>query len=44
METGTPDRKGTTDGWLNRYLAVKGTCEACAAGERRPPRRSARWR
>jgi len=34
METGTPDRKGTTDGWLNRYLAVQGTCEAstCAPG------------
>ncbi len=34
METGTPDRKGTTDGWLNRYLAVEGTCEAssCAPG------------
>lgn len=30
METGTPDRKGTTDGWLNRYLAVQGTCESCA--------------
>ncbi|WP_411281194.1 DUF1501 domain-containing protein [Gemmatimonas sp.] len=30
METGTPDRKGTTDGWLNRYLAVEGTCEAKA--------------
>lgn len=29
METGTPDRKGTVDGWLNRYLAVAGTCEAC---------------
>ena len=28
MESGTPDRKGTTDGWLNRYLAVSGTCEA----------------
>ena len=28
METGTPDQKGTRDGWLNRYLAVKGTCEA----------------
>ena len=28
METGTPDVKGTPDGWLNRYLAVKGTCEA----------------
>lgn len=33
METGTPDRKGTTDGWLNRYLAVRGTCEACAPGD-----------
>jgi uncharacterized protein (DUF1501 family) len=30
MESGTPDRKGTTDGWLNRYLAVSGTCEAGA--------------
>ena len=29
METGTPDSKGTTDGWLNRYLAVKGTCDEC---------------
>ena len=29
METGTPDIKGTTDGWLNRYLAVKGTCDEC---------------
>jgi uncharacterized protein (DUF1501 family) len=29
METGTPDNKGTTDGWLNRYLAVKGTCAEC---------------
>lgn len=33
METGTPDRKGTPDGWLNRYLAVKGTCESCAPAE-----------
>ena len=33
METGTPDVKGTPDGWLNRYLATHGTCEACA-----PPR------
>lgn len=32
METGTPDRKGTPDGWLNRYLAVKGTCESCTPG------------
>lgn len=30
MESGTPDNKGTTDGWLNRYLAVSGTCEAGA--------------
>ncbi|MGQ0765768.1 MAG: DUF1501 domain-containing protein [Gemmatimonadota bacterium] len=30
MESGTPDRKGTPDGWLNRYLAVSGTCEECA--------------
>lgn len=30
METGTPDLKSTADGWLNRYLAVKGTCESCA--------------
>ncbi len=29
METGTPDIKGTADGWLNRYLAVKGTCDEC---------------
>lgn len=28
MESGTPDRKGTTDGWLNRWLATRGTCEA----------------
>jgi uncharacterized protein (DUF1501 family) len=30
MESGTPDDKGTRDGWLNRYLATHGTCEACA--------------
>src|SRR5260370_37480282 len=30
MESGTPDVKGTTDGWLNRYLAVQGTCAECA--------------
>ncbi len=30
MESGTPDRKSTRDGWLNRYLAVSGTCEACS--------------
>ena len=27
MESGTPDQKGTRDGWVNRYLALKGTCE-----------------
>lgn len=32
METGTPDNKGTSDGWLNRYLAVKGTCDECNLG------------
>ena len=32
MESGTPDRKGTADGWLNRYLATHGTCEACTTG------------
>lgn len=29
MESGTPDVKSTTDGWLNRYLAASGTCEQC---------------
>src|SRR3954468_4776094 len=29
MESGTPDNKGTRDGWLNRYLATEGTCESC---------------
>lgn len=29
MESGTPDVKGTDDGWLNRYLATSGTCEEC---------------
>jgi uncharacterized protein (DUF1501 family) len=29
MESGTPDDKGTREGWLNRYLATEGTCEAC---------------
>jgi uncharacterized protein (DUF1501 family) len=31
METATPDVKGTRDGWLNRYLALRGTCEAGCA-------------
>ncbi|HEV7703664.1 MAG TPA: DUF1501 domain-containing protein [Gemmatimonadaceae bacterium] len=30
MESGTPDVKGTPDGWLNRLLAAKGTCAECA--------------
>ncbi|HEU4564466.1 MAG TPA: DUF1501 domain-containing protein [Gemmatimonadaceae bacterium] len=30
LESGTPDVKGTSDGWLNRYLAVRGTCAECA--------------
>jgi uncharacterized protein (DUF1501 family) len=30
MESGTPDAKGTRDGWLNRYLAAKGTCAECS--------------
>src|SRR5205814_1243312 len=34
MESATPDNKGTRDGWLNRYLAAKGTCEECKVGER----------
>ena len=29
METGTPDVKGTADGWLNRVLAAEGTCAQC---------------
>jgi uncharacterized protein (DUF1501 family) len=29
MESGTPDVKSTRDGWLNRYMAVKGTCDEC---------------
>src|SRR6476620_6351640 len=36
METGTPDQKGTRDGWLNRYLAVKGTCEASCSHDEKP--------
>ncbi|MBA3579290.1 MAG: DUF1501 domain-containing protein [Gemmatimonadaceae bacterium] len=31
METATPDRKGTPDGWVNRLLAVEGTCDECKA-------------
>src|SRR6185437_4498419 len=36
MESGTPDAKGTPDGWLNRYLAAKGTCEECKIGQPSP--------
>jgi uncharacterized protein (DUF1501 family) len=37
METGTPDQKGTHDGWLNRYLALEGTCEAGCAHDASHP-------
>jgi uncharacterized protein (DUF1501 family) len=36
MESGTPDVKSTRDGWLNRYLAAKGTCAECEAGRAQP--------
>jgi uncharacterized protein (DUF1501 family) len=36
METATPDRKGTPDGWLNRYLATHGTCEECSTEPKVP--------
>jgi uncharacterized protein (DUF1501 family) len=36
MESGTPDNKGTRDGWLNRYLAVKGTCDECHLNDAAP--------
>ena len=31
MESGTPNLKSTPDGWLNRYLAARGTCAECDA-------------
>jgi uncharacterized protein (DUF1501 family) len=41
METGTPDEKGTRDGWLNRYLALQGTCEdGCTHGAKPSPFRA----
>ncbi|HEU4720960.1 MAG TPA: DUF1501 domain-containing protein, partial [Gemmatimonadaceae bacterium] len=41
METGTPDLKSTRDGWLNRYLALRGTCEAgCVHDAKDPPFRA----
>jgi uncharacterized protein (DUF1501 family) len=33
METATPDRKGTPEGWVNRYLAAHGTCAECTTTE-----------
>lgn len=36
MESGTPDNKGTRSGWLNRYLATRGTCEECSAARPQP--------
>jgi uncharacterized protein (DUF1501 family) len=35
LESGTPDRKSTVDGWLNRYLATHGTCEDCVPAQAR---------
>jgi uncharacterized protein (DUF1501 family) len=40
MESGTPDVKGTPDGWLNRWLATHGTCESCAPGQKPSPFRA----
>lgn len=40
MESGTPDVKGTRDGWLNRWLATCETCEAGAAAPRPSPFRA----
>lgn len=40
MESGTPDNKGTVGGWLNRYLAARGTCEECEAGAHPSPFRA----
>jgi uncharacterized protein (DUF1501 family) len=36
MESGTPDLKSTPDGWLNRYLAARGTCAECEAQAAKP--------
>jgi uncharacterized protein (DUF1501 family) len=36
MESGTPDLKSTPDGWLNRYLAARGTCAECEAKSQSP--------
>ena len=44
MESGTPDLKGTKDGWLNRYLAAKGTCAECANVESGQPKAESLFR
>lgn len=31
MESGTPGIKSTPDGWLNRMLSVRGTCQDCSS-------------
>jgi uncharacterized protein (DUF1501 family) len=36
MESGTPDVKGTSSGWLNRYLAAQGTCAECDTRQASP--------
>ena len=36
MESGTPDLKNTPDGWLNRYLAARGTCAECETSRATP--------
>jgi uncharacterized protein (DUF1501 family) len=40
MESGTPDDKNTPDGWLNRYLATRGTCEECQINGKPSPFRA----
>ena len=42
MESGTPDVKATRDGWLNRYLAAKGTCAECVSPAESPETREPR--
>ena len=37
MESGTPDVKSTPAGWLNRLLAVRGTCQECDTPAGTPP-------
>src|ERR1700722_15898273 len=40
MEGGTPDGKNNPDGGLNRYLAPRGTCEACKVNGQSTPFRA----